>query len=76
LFNVVEHQFTIPRIAAFLKEEGLSFLGFELNEMIREQFQRQYPGPDDLTNLDLWDTFEADNPETFIEMYRFSVCRS
>ncbi len=32
LFNVMEHRFTIPEIAAFLNENGLSFLGFELED--------------------------------------------
>jgi hypothetical protein len=32
LFNVMEHRFTIPEIAAFLQENDLSFLGFELFE--------------------------------------------
>ena len=27
-FNVMEHRLTLPEIAAFLKEQNLSFLGF------------------------------------------------
>ena len=30
-FNVMEHTFTIPDIAALLAEHGLAFLGFELD---------------------------------------------
>jgi SAM-dependent methyltransferase/tetratricopeptide (TPR) repeat protein len=76
LFNVMEHRFTIPEIAAFLKDEGLSFLGFELDATVVEKFQRKFPGPDALTNLEFWDAFETANPDTFLQMYMFSVCRN
>ena len=74
-FNVMEHRFTIPEIAAFLDEQGLSFLGFEGDPKIIENFQRQYPGADALTDLDCWNAFEAANPQTFRQMYIFSVRR-
>jgi len=74
LFNVVEHRFTIPQIAAFLDEQGLSFLGFELDDSVIEKFHRQYPGADALTDLECWNAFEAANPHTFRSMYTFSVC--
>jgi SAM-dependent methyltransferase len=74
LFNVMEHRYTIPRIAAFLDEQGLSFLGFELDDSVIEKFQRQYSGADALTDLECWNTFEAANPHTFRSMYTFSVC--
>jgi 2-polyprenyl-3-methyl-5-hydroxy-6-metoxy-1,4-benzoquinol methylase len=76
LFNVMEHRFTIPEIAAFLNEQGLSFLGFELDVRTIEKFQEQYPGPGALTNLDYWSVFEAANPQTFRRMYMFSVCKN
>jgi ubiquinone/menaquinone biosynthesis C-methylase UbiE len=73
LFNVMEHHFTIPEIAAFLRENDLSFLGFELFEdrSVIGRFQQQFRGPDALTSLDQWDAFEADHPETFWGMYVF-----
>ena len=37
LFNVMEHRFTIPEIAAFLEEQDLTFLGFEPNPAIIEE---------------------------------------
>jgi SAM-dependent methyltransferase len=76
LFNVMEHRFTIPEIAAFLNEQGLSFLGFELDARIIKQFQEQYPGPGALINLDYWSAFETANPQTFRRMYMFSVCKN
>jgi SAM-dependent methyltransferase len=73
LFNVMEHRFTIPEIAAFLSENGLSFLGFELDAKIIETFQQQYPGVEALFNLAYWHRFEEANPQTFRNMYQFSI---
>ena len=72
-FNVMEHRFTIAEIKASLVEQGLSFLGFELDPKVIENFQRQAPGAGALTNLDEWDAFEAANPQTFLNMYLFSI---
>ncbi len=73
LFHVMEHRLTIPDIAAFLDEHGLSFLGFELDGKIIERFRRQYPGVEALVDLDAWNVFEAANPQTFRNMYLFSI---
>jgi len=71
LFNVMEHRFDISDIAAFLKDQNLKFLGFELPADTVERFQRQYPGA--LLDLDCWHAFESDNPSTFRFMYQFTV---
>ena len=76
LFNVMEHRFTIPEIAEFLSQHGLSFRGFDLEPAIIEQFQERYPGAGALTNLDYWHEFETANPDTFWHMYMFTVSRS
>jgi SAM-dependent methyltransferase len=73
LFNVIEHRFTIPKIATLLKQNELSFLGFELDSSVIEKFQQHYPGPDALTNLEHWNGFEFANPNTFRGMYVFTV---
>ena len=58
--------FTIPEIAAFLNENKLSFLGFELDPFdVIAKFQEQYPGVEALANLDYWNAFESANPRTF-----------
>jgi SAM-dependent methyltransferase len=72
-FHVMEHRLTIPEIKSFLDEHGLSFLGFEAESKITEKFDEQYPGADARTNLDYWNSFEAANPLTFLNMYIFSV---
>lgn len=75
LFNVMEHRFTIPEIAAFLNDNDLSFLGFEPfdDPTVIEKFHKQFPGAADEANLDQWHRFEADHPETFWGMYIFMV---
>ena len=74
-FNVMEHRLTIPAIKSFLDEQGFAFLGFELDAKIVEQFRQQNPAADALTDLDTWAAFEAENPQTFLNMYVFSMCR-
>ena len=75
LFNVMEHRFTIPEIAAFLKDNGLSFVAFEpFNDpTVIERFHKQFAGVADEANLDQWHRFEADHPETFLGMYIFTM---
>jgi 2-polyprenyl-3-methyl-5-hydroxy-6-metoxy-1,4-benzoquinol methylase len=75
-FNVMEHTFTIPDIAALLAEHGLTFLGFELDADVVEKFQQQYPAAEALADLDCWTAFERSNPQTFRHMYVFSVRRN
>jgi len=72
LFNIMEHQFTIPGIKAFLGDNNLEFLGFDLDRSVIDLFQTQYPGAA-LTDLDQWQLFEANNPQTFASMYLFLV---
>jgi SAM-dependent methyltransferase/tetratricopeptide (TPR) repeat protein len=75
LFNVMEHRFTIPRIAAFLKDNDLSFLSFEPfdDPAVLEKFHRQFAGEADEADLDQWHRFEQAHPETFWGMYIFTV---
>jgi 2-polyprenyl-3-methyl-5-hydroxy-6-metoxy-1,4-benzoquinol methylase/tetratricopeptide (TPR) repeat protein len=75
LFNVMEHRFTIPQIAAFLNENGLSFQAFEPfdDPTVIEKFHKKFSGAADEADLDQWHRFEADHPETFWGMYIFMV---
>jgi SAM-dependent methyltransferase/tetratricopeptide (TPR) repeat protein len=76
LFNVMEHRFSLPEIAAFLNEHELVFHGFELDDAVIEKFRQRYLGADALTNLDCWNAFEIDNPKTFRGMYVFTVSKA
>jgi SAM-dependent methyltransferase len=73
LFHVMEHQFTIAQIKAFIKEQGLSFLGFDIDQENLNKFQQQFPDPNALADLDCWERFEAANPRAFIQTYLFYV---
>lgn len=73
LFHVMEHQFTIAQIKTFIKEQGLSFLGFDIDQESLNKFQQQFPDPDALVDLDCWERFEAANPRAFIQTYLFYV---
>ena len=75
LFNVMEHRFTIPEIAAFLNDNDLSFLAFEPfdDPTVIDKFRKQFRGAADEADLEQWHRFEADHPETFWGMYNFTV---
>jgi ubiquinone/menaquinone biosynthesis C-methylase UbiE/tetratricopeptide (TPR) repeat protein len=73
LFHVMEHGFTIPRIKAFLDEQRLAFLGFNAGPEMFEGFKARFPGDAALTDLDKWQAYEADHPQTFRRMYVFTV---
>ena len=75
LFNVREYCFTIPQIATFLREQNLSFEGFDPFEdpgVIRK-FHERFASEADELDLDQWRRFENDHPDTFRGMYVFSV---
>jgi ubiquinone/menaquinone biosynthesis C-methylase UbiE len=70
LFHVQEHRFTIPQIDASLTQLGLVFCGFE-NMSIIQNFKSRNFTENALYDLEIWDTFEKENPRTFATMYQF-----
>ena len=75
LFHVHENRLTLPQIDGFLKANRLSMLGFELPAPIMQRYAARFPEDTAGTNLDLWDRFEHEHPETFSGMYYFWVQR-
>lgn len=74
LFNVMEHQFTIPQIKLFLDANNLAFLGFgQLMPEVVRQFREEFPNPNALRDLGSWHAFEQAHPMTFGNMYFFWV---
>jgi tetratricopeptide (TPR) repeat protein/2-polyprenyl-3-methyl-5-hydroxy-6-metoxy-1,4-benzoquinol methylase len=73
LFHVQEHRLTLGQIESFLEEFGLQFLGFELAPTVLYQYRARFTDDPSATNLRNWARFEADNPNTFIGMYRFWI---
>jgi tetratricopeptide (TPR) repeat protein/SAM-dependent methyltransferase len=73
LFHVQEHRHTLPEIAAFLAENELEFLGFELKDGASQKYRARFPDDQAASNLDLWQIYERENPSAFIGMYQFWV---
>ena len=71
LFHVQEHRLTLPQIATFLADHGLTLLGFELDGRTLRRYRAAFPDDASLTDLASWDRFEAANPDTFGGMYQF-----
>jgi SAM-dependent methyltransferase len=75
LFHVREHAFTLPQIDAFLKANRLRLLGLELPAALAHRYASRFPQDPLMTNLEFWNEFEHDHPETFGGMYHFWLQR-
>jgi hypothetical protein len=73
LFHVQEQQMRLPAIAAFLRDNDLTFLGFETDTATMQAYRRRFSDDPAATNLHHWDAFENDNPDTFSGMYVFWI---
>jgi SAM-dependent methyltransferase len=68
-FHVQEHQLELAQIKAFLDDSGLEFLGFVLEAQKLQKFYGRFPAESSARDLDLWQTFERENPDFFASMY-------
>jgi tetratricopeptide (TPR) repeat protein/SAM-dependent methyltransferase len=75
LFHIQEHRFTLPQIKARIAELGLDFVGFLLEPHVISKYKERFPEDKSRTNLDNWNVFEAEFPDTFISTYAFWVQR-
>ncbi len=73
--HVSEHPLTIPEIARFLRDNGLSFRGFQLEGGVFARFRETFPGEAWPGSLARWTEFEDANPLTFNGMYNFWCTR-
>jgi hypothetical protein len=72
LFNVQERDYELPELAEMLARLGLRFLGFEFaGPEARQAYARRFPEDREMTDLECWDAFETEAPETFRNMYQF-----
>ncbi len=76
LFHVQEHQFTLPEIADFLRQNQLNFLGFDLHAGALQVFRRRFADHGAANDLALWNSFEMENPSLFGGMYQFWIRKS
>jgi hypothetical protein len=58
---------------AFLRENNLTFLGFEIDDDVLHAYKRRFPDDPAATNLAQWQTFENENPDTFAGMYQLWI---
>lgn len=70
LFHVQEHRFTISDIKRFLREFGLTFCGFE-SDNILQKFEAIYPDNGSIYDLQKWSIFEGAHEHVFAGMYQF-----
>lgn len=75
LFHVQEHHFSLPQIQAFLEEQRLRLLGFNLPDAVLQRYTKRFPQDRALTDLRLWYGLETENPYIFQGMYQFWVQR-
>ena len=73
LFHIQETRFDLGEIAAFLRENNLTLLGFELDNESLAAYRHRFPQDPAATDLTNWQAFEEDYPHTFISMYTFWV---
>jgi SAM-dependent methyltransferase len=73
LFLAQERRMTLDGIAAFLRTEHLAFLGFSIDDRVQALYRRRFPDNPDAADLVQWQTFERENPETFLNMYQLWV---
>jgi len=73
LFHTQEYWTELPAIAVFLRDNDLTFLGFETDNATLLAYQRRFSGDPAATNLQNWHIFESENPDTFSGMYRFWI---
>jgi SAM-dependent methyltransferase len=73
LFHPQEHRLTLPDIKTFLADNHLEFVGFVLPPAILQRFAIRFPEPTAMTDLDCWNIFESEAPDTFAGMYLFSL---
>jgi tetratricopeptide (TPR) repeat protein/SAM-dependent methyltransferase len=73
LFHVQESRLNLAGIAAFLRENKLTLLGFVQDHDVLAAYRARFA--DDPAAIDLanWQAFEADNRDTFAGMYQFWV---
>ena len=73
LFHVQEHRMTLTSIDSFLRNNNLAFLGFEVKDDVLQTYMRRFPDDRAATNLNNWQIFENENPDTFFGMYQFWI---
>ena len=75
-FHSQEKCYSLIEIKNIIEVTNLEFLGFVLSKNIKDKYQDIYKDGESLKDLQLWDKFEKNNPNTFREMYQFWTRKS
>ena len=75
LFHVQEQRMTLTGIEAFLKDNGLTFLGFAIDPQVVHAYRLRFPEDRAAVDLGQWAALREDNPDTFLGMYQFWIQR-
>ena len=73
LFHVQEHCFSLPQLKECLGDLGADFIGFSHEPHVIKKYKDRFPDDKSMTNLNLWNIFENENPNTFAGMYQFWI---
>lgn len=73
VFHIQETRYTMQSLKKLLDDNDLEFHGFFLEIPKMSEFKKRHPNQMDLKNMDLWEQFEYDFPDTFSNMYQFLV---
>ena len=73
LFHVHEQRMTLAGIDDFLRKNGLTLLGFEIDASVLQAYRQRFPDDRPATDLARWQVFESENPDTFSSMYHFWI---
>ncbi len=72
IFHVQESTYTPAELLPILDQLNLDFIGFELpDEKTRARYLSQFPEDKSMTNLNNWDQFDENYPNTFSGMLVF-----
>jgi len=71
LFHAQETYMPLPAIAAFLRENGLTLQGLDLDAPVLAAYRKRFPHDTAAIDLENWAAFEADHPATFAGMIQF-----
>lgn len=73
LFHVQEKRLTLAEIELFLRDNDLTFIGFEIASDVLHTYRSRFPDDRPATDLARWQTFENEYPDTFAGMYQFWI---
>ena len=73
LFHVQEHRMDLKILSDFFKEHNLNFLGFEIDSTVIRSYKNRFSNDPSMTNLNQWQIYEEENPNTFRGMYQFWI---